>query len=130
MEETTRAEAAKEFLQGYRICAELLYLRRYEKKQTTSFGAFCREEELLAGSEAYWRAQMYEAEHLIAALRNSREKLMLYYHYIRGESIERAADLLGVSRRTGYRLHKRGLNVAGILLERMRKNEISNPDFA
>lgn len=130
MEEMTRIETAKELLSGYRLCAELLYLRQYEKKQATAFGEASRETELLSGSEAYWRAQMFEAEHLIAAMCNSREKLILYYHYIRGESIEHAADLIGVSRRTGYRLHKRGLNVAGILIERMRKKEISNRDFA
>ena len=129
MEETNRVEAAKNFLRGYRLCAELLYLRQYEKKHAppdTDEAAIW----LLSGSETYWRAQMYEAEHLVSALPNGREKLMLYYHYIRGESVERAADLLGVSRRTGYRIHKRALSAAGMLLERMQKKEISYPDFA
>lgn len=116
----------KEFLRGYRLCAEMLSLSRYENKRTEP----TEDVALLAaglptGNEAIWRAQMYEVEHLIGYLRNSREKLVLYWHYIRGESIERTADLLGISRRTGYRLHHRGLTVAGSIFARMKKTEIS-----
>ena len=56
-------------------------------------------------------------------MKNGREKLMIYYHYVRGESIEHAANLLDVSRRTGYRLHERGLRSASFLYERMKKED-------
>ena len=123
-EDAGRLTAVREFLRGYRLCADMLNLSRYERKRMEltddAFAAGLPPE-----NEAVWRAQMYEVEHLIGCLRNSREKLVLYWHYIRGESIERTADLLGVSRRTGYRLHRRGLTVAGSILARIQKAEIS-----
>ena len=115
--------AAQELLRSYQLCAEMLYLRRDEKERAADAGDDTPQTGLLAGSEAYWQAQMYEAEQLIAALRSGREKLLLYYRYIRGESVEHAADLLGVSRRTGYRLHRRGLLAAEELLSRLRSGE-------
>jgi len=114
--ERSRAEAARDYLSGYRMCADMLHLQRYERKRAKAFEELCRCEDVLMGNEAFWRARMFEVEQLIGSLRNGREKLMLYYHYVRGESVERAADLLGVSRRTGYRIHRRGLLVIGILL--------------
>ena len=117
-----RAEAARDYLSGYRMCVDMLHLQRYERKRAKAFEELCRCEDVLMGNEAFWRARMFEVERLIGSLKNGREQLMLYYHYIRGESVERAADLLGVSRRTGYRIHNRGLLVVGILLERERKS--------
>ena len=117
-----RAEAARDYLCGYRLGMDMLHLKRYERKRAKPFEELCRCEDVLMGNELLWQARMLEIESLIASLRNGREKLMLYYHYLRGESVERAADLLGVSRRTGYRILNRGLLVVGILLERREKN--------
>jgi len=64
------------------------------------------------------RARMYEIKTLIDGMRNGREKSILYYHYICGESIDRAADLLDISRRTGYRLHQKGLITVSFLMDR------------
>lgn len=120
-QELSRIESAKEYLCGYRLCADLLRLKRYERKRERAFEELCRCEDVLMGNEAFWRARMFEVEQLISSLRNGREKLLLYYRYLKGESVERAADLMGVSRRTGYRIHRRGLLVVGILLERQRR---------
>ncbi len=123
-EDADRIAAAKEFLCGYRLCADMLNLNRYERKRM-ELTDDALADGLQTGNEAVWRARMYEVEHLIGCLHNSREKLVLYWHYIQGESIERTADLLGISRRTGYRLHRRGLTVVGSILARMKKTEIS-----
>ena len=117
-----RAEAARDYLCGYRLCMDMLHLKRYERKRAKPFEELCRCEDVLMGNELLWQARMLEIESLIASLRNGREKLILYYHYIQGESIERAADLLGVSRRTGYRAHQKGLLMASFLYEKMKKN--------
>lgn len=121
--ENERIERARDFLCGYQMCMDMLHLRQYERKRAYHFDDPCRCEDLLLGSEAFWRARMHEVAHLINSMKNGREKLILYYHYIGGESIERAADLLGVSRRTGYRIHQKGLAQAAFLLEKMKKQE-------
>lgn len=121
--EKTRIERVKNFLCGYQLCIDMLNLRKHERKRADRFQEVFDGEELLMGNETLWRARMHEIGSLIDSMRNSREKVILYYHYIRGESIEHASDLLGVSRRTGYRLHDKGLFMASFLYERMKKTE-------
>ncbi len=121
IKEEERIAAVREFLCGYQLCVDMLHLRNYERKRASVFEELCVCEDILAGDEAYWRARMYEINAFLSSMKNGREKLILYYHYIRGESIERAADLLGISRRTGYRLHKKGLLIASFLYDRMKK---------
>lgn len=115
-------EAVRDFLCGYQLCMDMLQLRRYERKRAYVFCDPCSCEEILAGNEGYWRARMHEVERLLNAMRNGREKLVLYYHYVRGQSIEHAADMIGVSRRTGYRLHRKGLLFASFLFKKMKKS--------
>lgn len=57
-------------------------------------------------------ARMFEVRHFIMTMPNSNEKLFLYYHYVRGESVERCAELIGISRSSGFRLKKRALALA------------------
>ncbi len=113
--------AVQDFLCGYQLCLDMLNLRKYERKRAKRFDDPCDCVDVLAGDEAYWRARMLEVQSLIGSMKNGREKLVLYYHYIRGESIERAADLLGVSRRTGYRIHQKALLTASFLFDAMKK---------
>ncbi|MBQ9784513.1 MAG: sigma-70 family RNA polymerase sigma factor [Clostridia bacterium] len=117
MAETEKAsiEEVREFLCSYQLCLDMLNLRKYERKRASRFEDVCVCEDILAGDEAYWRVRMYEVSALLGRMKNGHEKLILYYHYVRGESIERAANLLGVSRRTGYRWHARGLCMAARL---------------
>lgn len=121
-DETQQIERVKDFLRSYRMCVEMLSLRRYERRRAKVFEESDWSEDLLGGGEAYWRARMLEVRALIESMRNGREKLMLYYHYIRGESIEHAADMLGFSRRTGYRVHRKALFTVSFLYESRRKN--------
>ena len=126
-QETLLISAAKDYLCGYQLCLDMLNLRRYERKRSQRFSEECTGcEEILQGNEAFWKARLYQVEHMIAALRNGREKFILYYHYIKGESIERSADLLGISRRTGYRMHRKGLLVIGKILERTGQIDLQN----
>ena len=120
-QEEARISRVRDFLCGYQMCMEMLNLRKYERKRAKSFDEEADCDDVLAGGEAYWRARMFEVRTLIEGMRNGREKLILYYHYIRGESIERAADLLGVSRRTGYRIHRRALFAISFLYENAQK---------
>ena len=114
-------EETRSFLCGYQVCADLLHLRRYERKRAKRFDEYSVGEDLLLGNEACWRSRMAAVCALVGSMRNGREKLVLYYHYIRGESIERCADLLGFSRRTAYRVHQRGLLQISFLYQRKKK---------
>ena len=116
-----RVARARNFLCGYQLCVDMLNLRKHERRRATRFEEIFDGEDILTGNEALWRARMHEVAALIDGMRNSREKLMLYYRYVRGESIEHAADMLGISRRTGYRLHQKGLFMVSFLLDRLKK---------
>lgn len=120
-EELEAIEATKDFLCGYRLCMDLLGLRRYERKRLSRAGEECMCADVLAGDEAYWRARMHTVGILLGKMKNGREKLMLYYHFIKGESIDRIAAQIGVSRRTGFRIYQRALLAASKLLEELKK---------
>lgn len=115
-----RIESARQFLCAYQLCIDMLDLRKYERKRARGFDEEYSCEEILMGNEAYWRARMFEVSTLINSMKNGREKLILYYRYIRGESVEHIANCLGVSRRTGYRMHKKALLSASYLLDRQK----------
>lgn len=56
-------------------------------------------------------ARMFLIRRSVMRLPESREKLFLYQRYIRGESMERCAELLCVSRRSIFRLSTRALEL-------------------
>ena len=103
-----RIKETENYLKGYALGRKILRLDRYEReyfhtddKDTEAFG-----EAPLA------RARMFEIRHFVMGLDNCDEKLFLYYHYIKGESVERCAELLSVSRSTAFRMKSRALALA------------------
>ena len=96
------------YLSGYQTNRKLLRLERYEREffhpNEADFEAF--------GEAPLARARMFEIRHFIMGINNCDEKLMLYYHYIKGESVERCAELLGISRSTAFRMRRRALLMA------------------
>ena len=57
-------------------------------------------------------AKMFEVRHFIMSMQNCDEKLMLYNIYVKGHSVERCAELMGISRSSAFRLKKRALVLA------------------
>ena len=112
----------REYLEGYRFCVDMLQLRQYERVHPSRFDEPIAEE-LLSGNEAFWKSRMLEIGLFVGSLPNGRAKLMLHYRYIKGMSVERVADLLGVSRRTGYRLYDKGLALAARLFEKRKSGK-------
>ena len=96
------------YLNSYKFCRRMLNLKNYEQKyfDTLEWERESPAEFTLA------RAKMFEVRHFILDLPNEDEKLLLYYHYVRGETIERCGDLLGVSRSSAFRMKKRALGIA------------------
>lgn len=58
------------------------------------------------------QSQMYAVRSLILSLSEPKERFLLYNYYIKGLTLEKCAKLLGVSRRTVYRLKNRALDSA------------------
>ena len=98
----------EDYLKGYQFYQKLLRLDRYEKAY---FGASEWETES-PGELPLARARMFEIRHAIMGIPNCEEKLLLYYHFIKGEPVERCAELLGVSRSSAFRMKKRALAIA------------------
>ena len=96
------------FLRGYQLNQKLLKLDRYER----NFLGYRDSEESFSGDIPMAKAKMFEIRHFITDLENGDEKLLLYYHYVRGETVEKCAELLGISRSSGFRLKKRALCMA------------------
>ena len=57
-------------------------------------------------------SELASIKNFVLSLPDSKEKLLLYYRYIRGMSMERTAELLGVSTRSAYRVRARALEYA------------------
>ena len=99
------------YLEEYGASRKLLRLENYEKQFFG--GAPYSEPDIDILSEApFARAKMYGVRHFILSIKNSDEKLFLYYRYVKGESMERCAELLGMSPRSVYRLQTRALTTA------------------
>lgn len=105
--------AVDDYLRSYEFYRKLLRLDRYERRY---FG-YEDEEETLPGDLTLARMKMYEVRHFVMNMKNSDEKLMLYYHYIRGETVEKCGELLGISRSSAFRLKKRALELAFTYLQ-------------
>ena len=113
-------QTMENYLKSYGLNQKLLRLDRYER----SFFGYETMEETLPGELTLARAKMYEVRHFIMNMENSDEKLMLYYHYIRGETVEKCAELLGIARSSGFRLKKRALLRAVKHYEKIRDAEL------
>ena len=98
-------EEAENFLKSYKFCRELIMLGNYEKKY---FETLEWESETPA-EFGVARAKMFQVRHFIMGMRNSREKLLLYYHYVHCDTVEKCAELMGISRSSAFRLKKKAL---------------------
>ena len=98
----------EEYLRGYSFHAKLIDMDEYER----TFFYDPRKEGRGKGEIPLARVKLFEIRHFIMSMENSDEKLLLYYHYVKGESVERCSELLGVARCTAFRMKKRALLLA------------------
>jgi len=109
-------KAVEGYLSNYESIRKILQVNRYEaefrqEKRNGGFGAVDLPEE----NEACLMAKLYEIRAFILSIPETDEKLLLYYHYVHGESLMRCAELLEISRASVYRLKKRALASAAEL---------------
>ena len=105
---------AENYLLGYGLDRKLLKMDRYEREYYGNQNSLDLES---PGEVPLARARMYEVRHFIMSLRNCDEKLFLYYRYVKGETVERCAELLGIARSSGFRLKKKAIALAAKALE-------------
>ena len=112
-------EIIEDYLSGYSSNRLILgaerYLELYRENKDGLLSAIDRD---MLNEAPLAKARMFSVRHFILSLPNGNEKLLLYYHYVRGESVERCAELLGISRRSAFRLKNRALNTAYIQYNR------------
>ena len=91
------------YLKTYAVCFRMLQCERIDAR---------RSPEDSSSVDPLFKAKMYHVRRFVMALPNTDEKLFLYYHYIRGDSMTRCASLFGLSRSSAYRLRLRALALA------------------
>ena len=115
------------FLKGYKLNRRLLGIEKYYDEYFKDENNFLYSVDSDMLKEApLARAKMFEVRHFILGLPNSDEKLFLYYHYIKGDSVERCGELLGISRRNCFRLKQKALAMAyEELIEKYNKEPVA-----
>jgi hypothetical protein len=126
--------AAEEYLSSYRHGARMLECMRYGKQFMGS--EVLPEDPLLYWSETYEdreedsdgadeaiiRARMFSVRQFISELKcDSNTRILLYWHYIRGVSVTRCAEMMDMSRAGAFRVRKRALECAAKALRNVKK---------
>ncbi len=73
-----------------------------------SYGRTFGDEDKL--DEAAMRAQMFAIRSVVLEVEDSRERLFLYHYYIKGYTLEACAKILGISRRSVFRLKSKAID--------------------
>lgn len=90
-----------ELLKQYGVCKKHIDSQAYAKEYFNPDGT-----QEIDEKEQY-EARIHTIEALIQLLSPSAEYTLLRLHYIKGISVEKCAECIGVSRRTAYRMLKK-----------------------
>ncbi len=118
--------AAEEYLSSYRHGVRMLDCMKYGKEFMGS--EVLPEDPLLEpfeedgdADEVLIRARMYGIRSFINELKcDSNARLLLYWHYVRGVSVTRCAEMFDLSRAGAFRVRKRALEAAARSLRRVK----------
>lgn len=108
-------EEMDSILSEYSVFRKLLDMDLYNKQYFGNAEILLKKErhEVLFSTESSRiTTKMFELRRFVLSLGGCNEKLFLFYHYIHGESVGRVAELMGISRRSAFRLKKRALEFA------------------
>ena len=90
------------------------YRRAYSMQRSSSLTKRFSEEDVYhtSADEAVFRSKMFEIRSLILSIEQTPEKMLLYYYFVKGYTLDRCARVLGISRRSVYRLKLKALDLA------------------
>ena len=104
-------ENIKAYLGEYLLTKQMIAVSRYERQfaDPDDDGVGDASSDSPGGDEALWRAKMIEIRRFIMNLSADKKRLVLYYHFIRNQPVEKCAEYLGVSRATVFRIYNSAL---------------------
>ena len=117
--ENQNIHSVKAYLESYGINKKMLRMERYAKDYFS--GELCEDPaETPCGDEAFIKAKMYEVRRFIMSIEEGNAKLMLFHHYVKGISVEHCAEMMNISRTSGFRLRKKALLLAQKMYDQRR----------
>lgn len=120
--------AVKKFLEGYGASKNILKMMEYEKEYFADESKSHADDALIVpgGDEVLLKSKMYDVRRFILGMEDGKEKALLFYHYIRGFSVEKCSEMMGIGRTSAFRLKKKALaSAAAIFAERAEKNAVA-----
>ncbi len=107
-----RIDTVKKFLESYGINKKLLTMMHYEKEFFSRNSEADEIRLIPGGDEVFIKSKMLLIRRFVASLDEGDCKLLLFYHYIKGYSVEKCAEMMNIGRTSGYRIKKRALSMA------------------
>ena len=114
------SEEMDAILSEYSVFRKLLDMDLYNKQYFGNAEILLKKSDhelMLSAERSRITTKMFSLRRFVLSLGGCNEKLFLFYHYIHGESVERCAELIKISRRSAFRLKKRALAFAGRKLD-------------
>ncbi|MEE0969149.1 MAG: DUF1492 domain-containing protein [Clostridia bacterium] len=123
--EDTSISEARRFLESYKVNKKLLSMLKYEKDYFSD-ESDCDSLGLpFGGDEVLLRSRMLEVRRFISNIEDGNCRLLLFYHYIKGFSVEKCAEMMNIGRTSGFRIKKRALAIASEKIHIQRKKVFS-----
>ena len=109
----------KKYFEGYGASKKLLRMMKYEKDYFPHENEDDSEDILLVpgGDETMLKAKMYDIRRFIVGMDDGNEKTLLFYHYIKGFSVEKCSEMMDIGRTSAFRLKKKALLSAAKRME-------------
>lgn len=120
--------AVKKYLEGYGASKSILKMMEYEKEYFADKSKAHDDDALIVpgGDEVLLKSKMYDVRRFILGMEDGKEKALLFYHYIRGFSVEKCSEMMGIGRTSAFRLKKKALaSAAARFAERAKKNAVA-----
>ena len=103
MTDEEKTGKARDFLSSYALYKQWLGASRYDRRSVGGEAVM---------DDVFLQAKMFSVREFVFSLPNCPEKLFLNCHYIRLYTVEKSAEMMGISVRSAYRLKKRALALA------------------
>lgn len=103
MTDGEKTQRAKDFLSSYALYKQWLGASRYDRGSMEGEAVM---------DDVFLQAKLFAVREFVFSLPNCREKLFLNCHYIRLYTVEKSAEMMGISVRSAYRLKTRAIAFA------------------